>query len=90
MLTVEVPDELARIFPPEEGGASLSQRALEALVIEAVREGRISRGRARELLRMDLEASEALFAARGLTYDHTLENLEEQLAAIRKAEALQK
>lgn len=79
-MIVEISDELAHLFPSEDGDGSLARRAQEALVVEAVREGRVSRGYAREVLGMTLEDSEALFASRGVKYDLTAAELDRQLS----------
>ena len=49
--------------------SSLSRWGWEALVLEAVREGLLSRGQAGELLGLHFHEREAFFAQRGLTYD---------------------
>lgn len=47
-VTLEVPEELARLFGT--GSASLSRAALEALALEGLRSGKITVAQARKLL----------------------------------------
>ena len=69
-ITISLPENVARYL--EEKWGSLERRALEAIVVEAYREGSISAGKVRELLGMStrLEA-DAFLKAKGicLAYD---------------------
>lgn len=74
-LSVEVPEELRRILAERPGEAELPRWALEAIVLEAVREGILSRGRGGELLGLGFHEREALYARRGLVYSYDAEEL---------------
>ena len=79
-LSVELPDELRRILAERPGEAELPRWTFEAIVLEAVREGILSRGRGGELLGLGFHEREALYARRGLVYSYS----EEDLAAERR------
>lgn len=79
-LSVELPDELRRILAERAGEDELPRWALESIVLEAVRDGILSRGRGGELLGLGFHEREALYARRGLVYSYG----EEDLAAERK------
>lgn len=78
---VRVPVRLAALFKGDE----LPQWALEAILIEAVREVKCSRGFMRDLLDMDFTTAEALLAERGVYYDYTPEELEEMVKVAMRA-----
>ena len=58
--------------------------ALEALVLEAVREGLISRGRGGELLGLGFQEREELFARRGVPYDLSADERRREREDIRR------
>ena len=67
-VAITVPDALKVAL--EEGGAiDFSKWALEAIVLEAVREGCVTRGEGGELLGLGFHEREAFYASRGVTYD---------------------
>ena len=67
LVEVHVPEPLRSALLGRVG--SLSRWGWEALVLEAVREGLLSRGQAGELLGLGFHERETFFAQRGLTYD---------------------
>jgi hypothetical protein len=76
-LTIEVPASLTAALTKSKDEATLPRWALEALVVEAVREHVISRGFGGELLGMDFGQREEFYAQHGVTYDLTNEELDE-------------
>jgi len=68
-VSVDVPERLRLALIQDDSNVEVSSWAVEALVIEAIREGRISRGLAGEILGLSFHEREQLFADRGLTYD---------------------
>ncbi len=78
VIPVEVPEEFRKLIAKQRGEANLPQWASEALVIEAVREGLISRRKAAELLGIDGELDrDEFFARSGLIEEYTPEMLEQ-------------
>jgi predicted HTH domain antitoxin len=75
---VDVPEPLRSALLDRVG--SLSRWGWEALVLEAVREGLLSRGQAGELLGLSFHEREAFFARRGLAYDLSEEELQRERA----------
>jgi len=75
---VDVPEPLQSALLGRVG--SLSRWGWEALVLEAAREGLLSRGTAGELLGLGFHEREAFFARRGLTYDLSEEELQRERA----------
>ncbi|NER37421.1 MAG: UPF0175 family protein [Oscillatoria sp. SIO1A7] len=69
-ITISLPDTIARCLEAKWG--DLERRSLEALVLEAYREGSISAGKVRELLGMNTRLeTDAFLKAKGihLAYD---------------------
>ncbi|HEY3284010.1 MAG TPA: UPF0175 family protein, partial [Armatimonadota bacterium] len=78
-LTLDVPEELAQELRDLWGESELPRRALEALVLEAYREGAISRGKVGELLGLGFHAREALLKERDAPYLYGPRDLDEDL-----------
>ena len=79
-IEVQVPEPLRSALAGRV--RSLSRWGWEALVLEAVREGLLSRGQAGELLGLGFHEREAFFAQRGLTYDLSEEDLQHERADV--------
>jgi hypothetical protein len=75
---VQVPEPLRSALLGRVG--SLSRWGWEALVLEAVREGLLSRGQGGEWLGLNFHEREAFFAQRGLTYDLSEDELRRERA----------
>jgi predicted HTH domain antitoxin len=87
-VTLEIPDELAAVLGDE--GQDLSRAALEAIGLEAYRQGRLSGYQLRTLLgipsRFELEA----FLKERQVYDYTVEDFEKDLANVRSSREIPK
>jgi predicted HTH domain antitoxin len=77
-IAVTLPEPLRVALEDGNESVDLSRWTLEALVLEAVREGLISRGRGGELLGLGFHQREELFARRGVTYDLSEEELRKE------------
>lgn len=75
VIQVEVPEEFQQLLVRERGEAGISRLALEAIVVEAVRSGLITRGFGGELLGLGFNQREEFYASHGVTYDLTQEEL---------------
>lgn len=75
VIQVEVPEEFRRLLAKERGESAVSRIALEAIVVEAVRRGLITRGFGGELLGLGFNQREEFYASHGVTYDLTPEEL---------------
>ena len=73
-VTVELPDDIARCL--KEKQPDLSRSVLEAIAVEAVREGTISAGRAAEMLGISRDEMDAILKRADVYLDYTLEDLE--------------
>ena len=82
-LEVVLPDGLKGVLstrmPSEE---RLSRWAVEAMVIEAYREGIISRGKLGEILGLPFHEREAFLAARGIPYNYDAADLEADIQTL--------
>lgn len=77
---VPIPDALAARF-----GADLPRRALEALVVEEYRAGRLTNPELRELLGLETRHEmDGFLKARGIYEDFTLEDIEDQVRAVER------
>lgn len=77
---VSFPDALAARF-----GADLPRRALEALVLEEYRAGRLTNPELRELLGLQTRHEmDGFLKARGIYEDFTLEEIENQVRAVER------
>jgi len=84
MANVFVPDTVAALFAGERTGEEMPRWAMEAVLVEAVREGRISRGFFRDVLELGFTESEELLASKGVVYDMTADELEQDLEVASK------
>jgi predicted HTH domain antitoxin len=77
-ITIQVPENVAKSLGYPAG--ELPRRALEALLVDECARGRLSRGRAAELLGLSFQEAEDLFRDRQVPYpiktsaDDALEN----------------
>ncbi|HZV36172.1 MAG TPA: UPF0175 family protein [Verrucomicrobiae bacterium] len=78
-MTVEIPDPIAQLLPPDPNGRS--RTVLEGLVIGAYTAGTISRGRAFELLGLDHWTGENFFRQRGLYLNYDTECFKQDIRA---------
>lgn len=84
IITMEVSDELMKLLGSEE---EIAKEAKQALVMDLVRRGKISRGKAAELLGISLwDLPELLCSYNIPWFDYSIEQLEEDMAALRKLE----
>ena len=81
-MTVDIPDELAAVLVPS--GINAARRLLEDHTAQAYREGKLTVEQVRLILdlpsRMDVDP----FLMRYQIYDYTVEDLEEDLANLRR------
>lgn len=82
--TVTVPKSLAQAISQGQDPSAFERWALEAMVLEAVREGLISRGYGGELLGMGFHEREKFYADHGIVYDTTIEEVMSDVRTIRK------
>lgn len=75
---VTIPERLKTALESNVGSSEFPRWALEAMVVEAVREGLISRGFGGDILGLGFYAREELYARRGVVYDYTEEDLDAQ------------
>lgn len=78
-VTVELPEPVERELATHWTEAQLSRKTLEALLIEAYREGLLSRGKVGELLGMGFQEREAFLNERGVAYNYGIEDFEQDL-----------
>lgn len=78
-VTVELPEPVERELKERWDAAELSRKTLEALLIEAYREGLISRGKIGELLGMGFHEREAFLKERDVPYNYGVEEFEQDL-----------
>ena len=80
-ITLEIPDDVAAILGVS--GQNLSRTALEALGLEAYRQGRLSAYQLRMLLGIPSRYELDGFLKEHKVYDYTIEDFEEDLRTIR-------
>lgn len=82
-VTVRIPDELAvRLIA---GGGDLERRALEALVLEEFRAGRLNKAELRQALGFAvLNEVDGFLKAHGVFEEYTLEELDREVAAMKR------
>lgn len=85
MFIIEVPDTFSDGLLQTNGVAEVQRWALETLVAQAVREGRISSGRAGEILGLSFMEREQFLRDRGVLRDYSVEELREQFSAAEQA-----
>ncbi len=87
-VTIEIPEDLAAIlWAPSQDPA---RAALEAIALEAYRQQRLSAYQLRTLLGIGSRYELDGFLKERQVYDYTLEDFEQDLAAIRELRAKQK
>ena len=80
-ITIEIPDELMKLLGSEE---EIGKEAKQALVMNLVRRGEISRGKAAELLGISVWDMPELFLKYEIPwFNYSPEQLEQDLAALR-------
>jgi len=81
-ITMEVSDELMKLLGSEE---EIEKEARQALVMDLIRRGKISRGKAAELLGISLwDLPELLSSYEIPWFDYSKEQLAQDMAALRK------
>jgi len=73
-VTVDLPDEIARRLAERQ--PDLSRAVLEAIAIEAVRDGAITAGKAAEMLSASRDTMDSILKRAEVYLDYTLEDLE--------------
>jgi Uncharacterised protein family (UPF0175) len=82
-VTVRIPDELAARLSAE--GADLERRALEALVLEEFRAGRLSKAELRRALGFAvLDEVDGFLKVHGVFEEYSLEELDREVAAMKR------
>lgn len=76
--TITVPESLTNAVEEGLGKVDLPRWALEAMVLEALREGLITRGYGGEILGLGFHEREAFYAQRGVVYDYSDEDLAQE------------
>jgi len=85
VIEITLPDEIVKLLGSEE---EAKRGAKEALVLDLVRRGKISKGKAAELLGLSLwEFPEFLARYRIPWFDYTAEDLQKDLERLRELEA---
>lgn len=80
-ITIEIPDELMKLLGSEE---EIGKEAKQALVMNLVRRGEISRGKAAELLGISVWDMPELFLRYEISwFNYSAEQLEQDMAALR-------
>jgi hypothetical protein len=82
-LTVQIPDDVAQRL--SAAGGDLSRRALEALVAEEYKQGRLSKPDLRRLLGCETgDQIDTFLKAHDVWIDYTVEDLERERAGLRR------
>jgi hypothetical protein len=82
-VTIRIPDELAVRLAAD--GSDLERRALEALVLEEFRAGRLSKAELRQALGFAvLNEVDGFLKAHGVFEEYTLEELDREVAAMQR------
>jgi Uncharacterised protein family (UPF0175) len=82
-ITVHIPDEMAARLAAE--GGDLERRALEALVLEEFRAGRLSIAELRRALGFEvLDEVDGFLKAHGVFEEYTLEELDREVEAMKR------
>jgi hypothetical protein len=87
-ITIEIPEDLAAMLSAP--GQDPARAALEAIALEAYRQQRLSAYQLRTLLGIGSRYELDGFLKERQVYDYTLEDFEQDLAAIRELRAKQK
>ncbi|MGH9773066.1 MAG: UPF0175 family protein [Candidatus Acidiferrales bacterium] len=72
-VTVELPDEIAGWLTERQ--PNVSRAVLEAIAIEAVRDGTVSAGKAAEMLGISRDSMDGVLKRAGVYLDYSLEDL---------------
>jgi hypothetical protein len=72
---LQIPEEFKHAVEGRIAASDFSRWGFEALVLEAVREGLITRGYGGELLGLGFHEREQFYASRGVSYDLSDEDL---------------
>jgi predicted HTH domain antitoxin len=86
-ITIEIPDDLAATL--SASGQDPARAALEAIAVDAYRQQRLSGYQLRTLLGISSRYELDGFLKEHQAYDYTLEDFEQDLAAIRELRAKQ-
>lgn len=82
-ITVHIPDEMAARLAAQ--GGDLERRALEALVLEEFRAGRLSKSELGQALGFEvLNEVDGFLKAHGVFEDYTLEELDREVEAMKR------
>ena len=83
-IAIDIPDDIGRVLAAQAGG--VTRAVLEAVAIESYRAGTITTAQVQEMLglRSRWEAESFLQRA-GAFHDYTMDDLEQDIAAIRNA-----
>lgn len=82
-LTVRIPDDMATRLAGQ--GGDLERRALEALVLEAFRAGRITKAELRRTLGFAvLDEVDGFLKAHGVFEEYTVEELDREVQALQR------
>ena len=87
-ITVEIPDDLAAMLAGS--GQDLSRTALEAIGLEAYRQGRLSGYQLRTLLGIPSRYELDGFLKEHRVYDYTVDDFEEDLKSLRNLRGKQR
>ncbi len=74
-ITLELPDEIARLIAP---GRDVARAALEAIVLEAIRERRLSEHQAATLLGLTRYELDGFLKQHEVWLDYSIEDLEKE------------
>jgi predicted HTH domain antitoxin len=72
-ITIDLPDAIVRDLGQSPG--EITRRVLEAVVLEAYRSERLSRGEVRRLLGLSWQETEDFLAKHGIPYHYTIDDL---------------
>ncbi len=81
-VTLKIPDEIARRLTA--GGEDLSRRALEGLLVEELRAGRMDEPELAEALGIGRLELDRVLKAHGVAYEITIEDVDQDLADLKK------
>ncbi len=82
-VTLQIPDDLADQL--SAGGRDLSRRALEALIADEYRQGRLTKPDLRRLLGFETsDQIDGFLKAHDVWFDYTMEDLERERAGFRR------
>ncbi len=73
VITIDLPDAIARDLGEDSG--EITRRVLEAVVLEAYRSQRLSRGELRRFLGLSWRETEDFLAEHGIPYQYTIDDL---------------